>query len=328
MKFGLISGLLWGLNAVVLSIALALAPTMDSTQLSFASAFLHDACCALILLVWMGCQGRLRDTLDALTTRSGRVVMLAALLGGPLGMSGYLTAINNIGPGFTAIISALYPAFGTVLAVLVLKERMKPRQLICLALALAAVMLMGGSSASMQDTGNAFLGIGGALLCVIGWGSEAVILAWGMRDDKVDDQTALQIRETSSALLYAVLAVPLAGAWPAALDLAPTTVMLVLALAACAGVASYMFYYKAINTIGAARGMAVNISYSAWAVVFAFLLVGTVPSVLEIACCIVVMVNTVLSSCSDWSELASFLPARLREKYCAQQADASTVEHI
>ena len=36
--------------------------------------------------------------------------MLGALLGGPIGMSGYLAAINTIGPGYTAAISAFYPA--------------------------------------------------------------------------------------------------------------------------------------------------------------------------------------------------------------------------
>ena len=40
--------------------------------------------------------------------------MVAALLGGPVGMTGYLIAINNIGPGYTAIISSYYPAVGTV----------------------------------------------------------------------------------------------------------------------------------------------------------------------------------------------------------------------
>ena len=44
--------------------------------------------------------------------------LLAALLGGPVGMSGYLIAINNIGPGYTAIISTFYPAVGTLLAFL------------------------------------------------------------------------------------------------------------------------------------------------------------------------------------------------------------------
>ena len=64
MRYGIGSGALWGLDTVILAIALALNP------------FATDA-----------------------------HVMVAALLGGPIGMSGYLLAIDQIGAGYTAIIS-------------------------------------------------------------------------------------------------------------------------------------------------------------------------------------------------------------------------------
>ena len=89
MRFGIFSGILWGLDTVVLGIALLMGPFADAADASIASAFLHDAACALFLLVYMGVRHRLRDTVSALKTRSGRVVMLAALLGGPIGMTGY-----------------------------------------------------------------------------------------------------------------------------------------------------------------------------------------------------------------------------------------------
>jgi len=74
-------------------------------------------------------------------------------------------------------------------------------------------------------------------------------------------------------------------------------------LAALAGTASYLFYYKAIGTIGASRGMALNISYSAWAVVFALVLLRTVPSPLQVGCCIVILTGTVLAATPDWRDL-------------------------
>ena len=76
----------------------------------------------------------------------------------------------------------------------------------------------------------------------------------------------------------------------------------IILLAALAGTISYLFYYKAIDTIGASRGMALNISYSAWAVVFG-IFAGVVPGAFEIICCIVIIVGTVLSASPDWSEL-------------------------
>lgn len=303
MRYGIISGALWGLDTVVLGMALMLAPFLGAGEASLASALLHDGVCAIILLVYMAARGRLRDTMAAVQTRSGKAVMVGALLGGPVGMSGYLVAINNIGPGYTAIISTFYPAVGTLLAFVFLGERMRPRQIVALMVALGAIIVIGWSSSGAQTQGSALLGVLAALACVVGWGSEAVVLAWGMRDDAVDNETALHIRQTTSGLVYLVVVAPLAGILGFSAKAAPTWGTGVIALAAIAGTASYLFYYKAIATIGASRGMALNISYSAWAVVFALVLQGTVPTPLQIVCCVVILLGTVLAATADWTDL-------------------------
>ena len=305
MRYGIGSGALWGLDTVILAIALALNPFASDAHASLVSAALHDAVGALILLVFMAMRGRLKDTWRAIHTRSGRAVMVAALLGGPIGMSGYLLAIDQIGAGYTAIISTFYPALGTALAVLVLKERMRPRQVIALAVAIGAIIATSYTSTSVS--GSALWGVLGALAAVVGWGCEAVILAWGMRDDAVDNETALQIRETTSGLTYLVLVVPLGGALSSTGQaLTSPGAMGLVALAAAAGTASYLFYYKAIDLLGAARAMALNISYSAWAVLFAFLLQSIVPAPIQIVLCVVILVGTVLAATENWRELTSF----------------------
>ena len=317
MRYGIGSGALWGLDTVILAIALALNPFATDAHASLVSAALHDAICALILLIFMAMRGRLKDTWRAVHTRSGRAVMVAALLGGPIGMSGYLLAIDQIGAGYTAIISTFYPALGTALAVAVLKERMRPRQVIALAVAIGAIIATSYTSTSVS--GSALWGVLGALAAVAGWGCEAVILAWGMRDDAVDNETALQvgqprggltalqIRETTSGLTYLVLVVPLGGALSSTGQaLTSPGAMGLVALAAAAGTASYLFYYKAIDLLGAARAMALNISYSAWAVLFAFLLQSIVPAPVQIVLCVVILVGTVLAATENWRELTSF----------------------
>lgn len=306
MRYGIGSGALWGLDTVILALALALNPfATDDAHASLVSAALHDAICALILLIFMAMRGRLKDTWRAVHTRSGRAVMVAALLGGPIGMSGYLLAIDQIGAGYTAIISTFYPALGTALAVAVLKERMRPRQVIALAVAIGAIIATSYTSTSVS--GSALWGVLGALAAVAGWGCEAVILAWGMRDDAVDNETALQIRETTSALTYLVLVVPLGGALSSTGQaLTSPGAMGLVALAAAAGTASYLFYYKAIDLLGAARAMALNISYSAWAVLFAFLLQSIVPAPIQIVLCVVILIGTVLAATENWRELTSF----------------------
>ena len=47
MRYGIFSGALWGLDTVVLGMALALAPFLGAGQASLASAALHDAVCVI-----------------------------------------------------------------------------------------------------------------------------------------------------------------------------------------------------------------------------------------------------------------------------------------
>lgn len=308
MKYGLTSGLLWGLDTVILGIGLAMSPYIGTAEAlalaAIVGAALHDVFCALWLFLYMAVRHRLKDTLAALKTRSGKVVMLGALLGGPVGMTGYVTAINNIGAGYTAIISSFYPAFGTVMAVLLLKEKMTWKQVLALLVALAGIITMGYLSSDTDVIGDPVVGLAGALICVVGWGSEAVLCAWGMRDDAVDNETALQIRETTSALVYCVVVLPMFGAWMFTVSAFPSMATGIVALAGLAGAASYLFYYKGIATIGAAKGMALNISYSAWAVLFGVILLGAIPGPVEIVCCIAILCGTILAA-SDWKELFS-----------------------
>lgn len=147
VKYGLTSGVLWGLDTVILGIALTMSPYIGTLEAfafaAIASSALHDIFCAIWLAIYMGVRGRLKDTWAALRTRSGKVVVLGALLGGPIGMTGYVIAINNIGAGYTAIISAFYPAVGAILSFIILKERMNAKQLIAFACALGGIVAMG-----------------------------------------------------------------------------------------------------------------------------------------------------------------------------------------
>ena len=183
-----------------------------------------------------------------------------------------------------------------------MKEKITPGRVVALIVALAGIIAMGYLSADTTVTGDPIIGLLGALAAVFGWGSEAVLCAWGMRDDAVDNETALQIRETTSALVYLIVVLPIFGAWAFTWNAIPNPGTAVVALAALAGTCSYLFYYKGISVIGAARGMALNISYSAWAVLFGLILLGTVPGPVEIVCCIAILCGTILAAC-DWGEL-------------------------
>lgn len=311
MKNGFFSGALWGLDTFILGLAFAFSPFSDSPQASLCSAFMHDLICSLILIVFLTVRGKMRLLPRALKTRGARAVMIGALLGGPIGMSGYLAAINNIGAAHTAIISAFYPACGTFLAVVFLRESFSLIRGAALLAALGGIIAIGTSGTAAGTGGNAAIGIAGALICVFGWGSEAVFLAWSLRGtEELDCETALCIREVTGTTVYVCAVIPATGGFPfvgKAVTAAPT---LLVAAAAAAGVASYLFYYRAISLVGAAKATALNISYCAWALIYTSLWMFSFPTGKEIVCCILIFAGTVLSATED---LRSLLRVRNKE---------------
>ena len=198
MLIGLAGGALWALDTVILGMALALPVFTGDPRAAilapFASTFLHDLCSSLWMLGYTWLRRQYKAVWQALRTRGGRFVALGALLGGPVGMTGYVLAINAIGPAYTAIISALYPALGTVLAHFFLKEKLRPIGLIGLALSIGGVIALGYTPGAAQPKGQ-LLGFGCALLCCIGWAAEGVICTYGLQSSTVTNAQALQIRQ-------------------------------------------------------------------------------------------------------------------------------------
>ena len=96
----------------------------------FVTAFFHDAFLAFmdILISWQA-KRQLGNLFKAMKTKSALFVVIAALMGGPVGMTGYLLAVKLIGPSYTAIISSLYPAVGAIFILLYFKRKVKQKSI-------------------------------------------------------------------------------------------------------------------------------------------------------------------------------------------------------
>ena len=308
MFAGILAGVTWALETIILGIALAMSPFATTVQAiflaPFVSTFIHDAFSALWACLFNGVRGKLPAFVRALKTRSGKFVVLAAVIGGPIGMTGYVLTINNMGASIGALASAIFPAIGAVLAYFFLKEKMQWYRWIFLILTLAGVY--GLSYSPELNITNFWLGFAGTLMCAFGWGIEAVILAKCLQDPEVTDELALQIRQTTSALTYGLIILPLLKGWGFTVSLFSGTGWLIpiIALAALFATASYLFYYRAISQIGASKSMALNVSYAAWAILFTVILFGdtSVLNPVTIVCGIVVLVCSILAA-ADYKEL-------------------------
>lgn len=325
MAWGLGAAITWAFDTVILSIAL-MSSTFFSTEqaialASFTSTFLHDGTSAILMAGYMGVRRKLAKTWQLLRSKTGALVIVAAVIGAPLGMSGYVFAINQIGAAYTCAITAFFPAYGALLAHFVLKERMKSYQWIGLMVCLVAVAVLSFNPDEAVP-GNWVLGVIGALVCVVGWGTEAVIISYALRFGDADDECCLQIRQTTSMVCYMAIILPVLGGWGCAIDALTSPAMPIIALAAVIGTASYLFYYKAIDNIGASKSMALNISYSGWSIPVALILLGTIPTPTGIICALAIIGGSVVAS-TDVRELVAMRDTTI----AAEEHAIETVEH-
>ena len=329
MFAGILAAITWGLETLVIGIALAMSPLVNDVGEAivlapFISTFVHDFFSAVFAWIYNGVRGKLPEVLRSLfKTKSGKWVVIAAIIGGPVGMTGYIMAVTYMGASIGAVASAIFPAIGAVLAYIFLKEKMKWYQWLFLLATLAGVY--GLSYDPTLNITNFWLGIIGALLCAFGWGIEAVILAKCLRDGDVTDEGALMIRQTTSACFYGIAVLPVLGLiglnegglnpWAFTIRLFNNTGWLIpaIVIAGLFATASYLFYYRAIAQIGASKAMALNITYTAWAIIFALIYdvvrhvidstyeIGY-PSALTIVCAVVVLVCSIFAA-ADFKEI-------------------------
>ena len=329
MFAGILAAITWALETVIIGFALSMSPLVNNVGEAiflapFISTFLHDLCSAIFSWIFNGARGQLGGVFRALfKTKSGKWVVIAAIIGGPIGMTGYVLAVTYMGASIAAIASAIFPAIGSVLAYIFLKEKMKWYQWVFLLLTILGVY--GLSYSTDLAPRNYLLGILGALLCAFGWGIEAVILAKCLKDPEVTDEYALQIRQTTSAVVYGAAIHPILGllgfregglapwAFTVSLFQGSWKIILIIAAAGLFATVSYLFYYKAISKIGASKAMALNITYTAWAMIFALILSVIVhftdsskaieyPSILTIICAVVVLVCSIFAA-ADFKDI-------------------------
>lgn len=285
---GILSGMTWGLDTVLIGVAMAMAPFTENPLLviggTFICSMLHDTFAALWMFVIMGMKGKLKELGKAVMTRDGLFCMIGALFGGPLAMTFYMLAIAKGGPALTATVTAIYPLLGSALALVILKERISLRGWIGLLICVLGIVYLGYAP-DEGNKGNVLPGIMLALVAAIGWATEGVVCGYGMKAGKVDPYMALLIREATSAVVYIIVVTPLMlGGFTEMIEgtsavfsyFPAWTTLLVTALI---GMGSFLMWYTGIDLIGAAKALCLNVTYSFWAVLFSFLIIGGEMSV-------------------------------------------------
>lgn len=295
LGWGGFSGAVWGLDGVLLGIALSMAPFAGGSSLFLAplvGAALHDGIAAFWLLLLNVYSGKLREIPRALATKPGRIVCLSALIGGPVGMTGYLLGIAHAGAAYAMSISAVYPAVGSILAVIILKERTSPRAWIGITISMIGAIIVGYTQPDVQNFPHFYLGLSLALLAAVGWGFESVLSTYGM--DVLDPDVTINIRQIVSFSTYAVIALPLVRGYSLLSQVAVSKAGLVMAASGLCGALSYWSWYKALNMTGVGRAMALSITYALWGILYGVILTDLKITQNLIVGAVVIFIGTLL----------------------------------
>ncbi|OPX41935.1 EamA-like transporter family protein [Ruminiclostridium hungatei] len=284
MLYGLGSGFLWAVQTVILSLVLAAGIFTQSSQAVFLApvvgAFLNDAISGVWLLVFRKSYRPFRgsNVLTLLKSRQGKLLLLSGLCGGPLGMGAYVLSIRCVGVTDTAVISALYPVVGSILARLFLHEALSGKQMAGILMSAAGVIGMVGLP--WGNSGHAVNYIP-AFACALFWSLEAVLSSYGMKHGSIPFEAALQIRQGTSFLCYAVVFLPMLNAWSFTGHILSNRIILLLFLTALLETGSYLLYYKSISVTGPSKAMSMNITYIIWSILLSILIFKKLPTAYE-----------------------------------------------
>lgn len=290
---GLLSGMLWGLDTSLNALVLTLNPfILDDPRLISSAlllAFFHDFFSAIFLTGDIVLRQKEKLFIAILRNKSTYFVAFSALFAGPIGMQAYLYAVNSIGAGLTATISAIYPALAALLGAIFFKDYLTKRGGVGLSLVILAVVALGAGQLDISN--NLFFGGIAAFLCAGSWAAESIIIAYGIKE-KLQPKQALLIRQWTCCLAYLGF-MSFEGNISYSLSIIFETQIIFLILAvAMIGTMSYLCYYSAIDKVGPVKATGMNVTYSIWTAIFSLFIFGGNLDIKLVICGILIIIGT------------------------------------
>ena len=291
LLFGICVGIAWGLDGVLmgriglhpifsdLNYALSLGISKISFEFSpLITAFFHESFCFMWVALVLLFSKQLKHVFYLLfKTKKGRATAIAALVGSPIGMSAYLLGIKYASAPYASSISVIYPGISALLSYLILKEKLSKQAILGISLSLFGSFMLGFNPSG--DVPATFVqGVGFAVLAVLGWALEGVMIGYAMKhihdedDIEASPQQLLCLRYFIAMVTYAIVVVPFVKGYPMVGQIVSQGLVFKYALVAILGAFTYLSWYKAVDLIGAAMGTALNSTAALWTIIFSAVL--------------------------------------------------------
>ncbi|MBU3194340.1 hypothetical protein [Clostridium algidicarnis] len=241
---------------------------------------INDVCSAVWALSYAGLKGKFKDFLRCINTRPGHIMILAALIGGPIASTAYVIAIQMAG-SIVVPISALCPAIAAILGKVLYKQELNKRMAVGIVICVSASFLIGSTGFTGESSPSLLLGLGIAVIAALGWGFEGCVAGYGTA--MIDPEIGICIRQVTSGIANLFILVPVLGMMAGGVNISTNLAiqaftsgpaMIWFALSGLLTFLTFMTWYAANSMCGAGLGTACNGTYSFFGPLFCLLVLG------------------------------------------------------
>ncbi len=295
ISIALFSGLMYGFYSAFLTLGMTkgvwgdwygantagLSAVVITYVLGALGSAVNDTCSAVWAIIYATVRGKLGDFFRCIKTKPGAVMILAALIGGPISSTAFVVALQMAG-SIVIPITALCPAIGAILGRILFKQKLDKRMMGGIAICVISSFMIGSTSIGGDAPAGMFLGICIAFIAALGWGFEGCVAGYGT--SMIDSEIGITIRQATSGLSNLIILVPIFGmifgdGIKFSTDLVfqaftsgPSIIW--FAVSGLCAFVSYMSWYNGNSMCGAALGMACNGTYSFWGPFCCWIILG------------------------------------------------------
>ncbi len=283
---GLLSGLFWAISGIYYEKLYIDFPMLNAFALNIIILCIAEIALLLITYGYL-----IKRKLLPHFNKVSLLAILGGFLGGPTGMFFYLQSLQYVGVSYAATISICYPIIASILSIKFLAVKASKRTIlsfILIILLLIPVMYQG------EESEIRMLGIIFAFSCALCWAMEIVISSYVMQHYP-SDQVYL-FRQIGSSLgyfliilfqiIYGAYLVPIDFSFIKDINLWKLEWIVIISSGF-----SYFLYYKSIEILNPIRAMALNITYSLWAIVLSAVLLSKEISFFLMMIGLIVLMN-------------------------------------
>lgn len=254
----------WGIDTTTVSVAIFLTG-------------MNAIFCAIVLFIWNGALGKLPELKrTTVQFRGASKYFLMAGICGACAVSGTYLASSYLSAGFAAIAGLLYPIIGTLLSVLVLKQKVSKRAYAGITIILIGGITLYAGTLAVKGADGSIIGFIGGIMAAVGWGCEGAVA--GKALDTCEPDVGLHLRFIFEALFWIVVLLIMTGAgipvFSTIADILDPATLFVFILLGLSFAWCYVSWYKSFPFLGVPRGQAIGSLYAACAIIFLTIFAG------------------------------------------------------